>query len=84
MKNNIDYKTLLDFSKGNYSYTDYQKVKHWFMNVREDGKSLLVVESPVHDCLFMNGIQFGLEGVAVIYNIGQEELKSVTLKNWGL
>lgn len=36
MKNNIDYKTLLDFSKGKYSYTDYQKVKHWFMNVRED------------------------------------------------
>lgn len=36
MGNNIDYKTLLDFSKGKYSYNEYQKVKHWFLNVRND------------------------------------------------
>lgn len=32
----INYKALLDFSKGKYSYSDYLKVKHWFSNVRND------------------------------------------------
>jgi hypothetical protein len=32
----------------------------------------------------MNGMLTGSKGQAVIYNIGQEELKSVTLKNWGM
>jgi len=54
------------------------------MNVMADGKSLIVVESPVHNCHFMNGMLTGSKGEAVIYNIGQEELKSVTLKNWGM
>lgn len=36
MGNKIDYKVLLDFSKGKYSYNDYSKVKHWFLNVRDD------------------------------------------------
>jgi hypothetical protein len=54
------------------------------MNVMADGKSLIVVESPVHNCQFMNGMLTGSKGEAVIYNIGQEELKSVTLKNWGM
>jgi ferric-dicitrate binding protein FerR (iron transport regulator) len=34
----INYKTLLDFSKGKYSYNDYLKVKHWFDQVRDDEK----------------------------------------------
>jgi ferric-dicitrate binding protein FerR (iron transport regulator) len=36
MENKIDYQTLLDFSKGKYSYNDYLKVKHWFLHVRDD------------------------------------------------
>jgi len=36
MDNKINYKTLLDFSTGKYSYNDYLKVKHWFINVRND------------------------------------------------
>lgn len=36
---NINYKTLLNFSKGKYSYNDYLKVKHWFTNARDDEKS---------------------------------------------
>lgn len=38
MENKINYKTLLDFSKGKYSYNDYLNVKHWFTNVRDDVK----------------------------------------------
>lgn len=38
MDNNINYKTLLDFSNGKYSYNDYLKVKHWFSKVKDDEK----------------------------------------------
>lgn len=53
------------------------------MNVIADGKSLLVVESPVHDCHFRNGMAAGYEGKGVIYNIEREELKNVTVDDWG-
>lgn len=36
MDNKIDYNTLLDFSAGKYSYSDYLKVKHWFSHVKND------------------------------------------------
>lgn len=32
----IDYKLLNNFSKGNYSYNDYLRVKHWFTQVKDD------------------------------------------------
>lgn len=35
MNNNIDHKTLLNFSKGKYSYKDYLKVKNWFKRIEE-------------------------------------------------
>lgn len=34
--NNIDHKTLLNFSKGKYSYRDYLKVKNWFSRIEEN------------------------------------------------
>jgi transmembrane sensor len=36
MNNNIDHKTLLNFSKGKYSYKDYLKVKNWFKRIEEN------------------------------------------------
>ncbi|MGQ8336213.1 FecR family protein [Sunxiuqinia sp. A32] len=36
MKGKIDSKILANFSKGNYSYNDYLKVKDWFQNVYND------------------------------------------------
>ncbi len=38
MDNKINYKTLLDFSNGKYSYNEYLKVRHWFIKVKDDGK----------------------------------------------
>ena len=38
MDNKINYKTLLDFSNGKYSFNDYLKIKHWFTNVSDDVK----------------------------------------------
>ena len=35
---NINYKTLLAFSKGKYSYNEYLNVKHWFTSVSDDVK----------------------------------------------
>ncbi len=39
MENEIDHKTLLNFSRGKYSYNEYLKVKHWFLHIREDKKA---------------------------------------------
>ena len=36
MRDNFDYNTLLNFSKGKYSYNDYLKVKNWFNRVEEN------------------------------------------------
>ncbi|MEL7585838.1 MAG: FecR domain-containing protein [Prolixibacteraceae bacterium] len=36
MRDKPNYKTLLDFSKGKYSYNDYLKVKDWFTQTRDD------------------------------------------------
>ena len=35
MNNNIDNKTLLDFSAGKYSYKDYLRVRQWFFNAED-------------------------------------------------
>ncbi|MBV5314483.1 MAG: DUF4974 domain-containing protein [Prolixibacteraceae bacterium] len=35
----FNFKTLLDFSGGKYSYNEYLKVKHWFTNVSNDSKT---------------------------------------------
>ena len=60
------------------------KINHIYgMNIMAVGKSLLVVESPVRDCRFMNGILAGSEGEPVIYNMDQDELNRVSVKNWG-
>ncbi len=53
------------------------------MNVIANGKSLMVVESPVHDCCFRNGISAGCGGKGIIYNIEKTELKNVSTDNWG-
>lgn len=39
MDNNINYKTLLDFSNGKYSYNEYLKVRHWFTQMKNDVKT---------------------------------------------
>jgi transmembrane sensor len=36
MQDKPDHKTLLNFSKGKYSYNDYLKVRYWFTEVRGD------------------------------------------------
>ena len=36
MKDKIDIKTILNFSKGKYSYNDYLKVKNWFNKAEKD------------------------------------------------
>ncbi|MCF6357962.1 MAG: hypothetical protein L3J54_09180, partial [Draconibacterium sp.] len=37
IKKNIDYNTVIKFSKGKYSYNDYLKVKEWFNKSEKSG-----------------------------------------------
>ena len=43
MNNNIDHKTLLNFSKGKYSYKDYLKVKIIMISIKNISKTLHIV-----------------------------------------
>lgn len=36
MRDKIDYKTIINFSKGKYSYNEYLKVKNWFSQAEKD------------------------------------------------
>ncbi len=47
------------------------------MNLIGDGKTLLLVESPVADCVFMNGIYTGSGPSAITYTISKNETTSV-------
>lgn len=60
MGNRIDYKLLHDFSKGKYSYNDFQKIKQWFLDDRKDESTeqklfeqwTSVINSPVDNSLY--------------------------------
>jgi transmembrane sensor len=38
MKEKIDFKTIINFSKGKYSYNDYLKVKNWFNQAEKNNE----------------------------------------------
>lgn len=47
------------------------------MNLIGDGKSLILVEAPIADCTFMNGIYTGIAPSAITYTIDKSETKNV-------
>lgn len=47
------------------------------MNLIGDGKALIVVESPVADCVFMNGIYTGQHASAIRYTIDKTATRNV-------
>jgi len=54
------------------------KINHIYaMNLIGDGKSLILVESPVADCVFMNGIFTGSAPSAITYTIDKKETKNI-------
>lgn len=51
------------------------------MNLIGDGKSLILVESPIADCMFTNGIYTGKSGYAVVYKIDRSRIRNVKEMN---
>ncbi|WP_332456126.1 glycosyl hydrolase family 28 protein [Petrimonas sp.] len=46
-------------------------------NLTGDGKSLITIEAPITDCLFMNGIYTGTAPSAITYKIDKSETKNI-------
>lgn len=54
------------------------KINHIYgTNLIGDGLSLILVESPIYDCQFLNGIYSGSASAAITYNIDKAETKNV-------
>ncbi len=51
------------------------------MNIIGDGRSLIQIEAPIADCIFMNGIYNGSGDKLINYNIDKAETKNVVLHN---
>ncbi|MBN8860534.1 MAG: hypothetical protein J0H29_19235 [Sphingobacteriales bacterium] len=47
------------------------------MNLVGDGKTLVLIESPIADCVFMNGIYTGQDSSAVKYTIDRASTKAI-------
>ncbi|MBX2925472.1 MAG: hypothetical protein KF746_24960 [Chitinophagaceae bacterium] len=47
------------------------------MNLVGDGKTLVLIESPIADCVFMNGIYTGVSPTAITYTIHKNETTNV-------
>ena len=70
--------TLLVGGKGYGEVSIPGKINNIYaMNLMGDGKSLILVESPIADCTFMNGIYTGIATSAITYTIDKDETKNV-------
>jgi len=59
------------------------KINHIFgMNIVGDGRSLILVEAPLADCHFSNGIYYGEGEEVVTYKIEEERVKNLTIHNF--
>jgi hypothetical protein len=46
-----------------------------------DGKSLILIESPIANCQFMNGIYTGIAPDPIVYRIDKTKTKNVGVVN---
>ena len=70
--------TLLAGGKGYGEVSIPEKINNIYaMNLIGDGKSLILIESPIANCEFMNGIYTGNGSAAVIYTIDKNKTKNV-------
>lgn len=74
--------TLLVGGKGYGQPSEQERIHHIYaMNLMGDGKSLILVESPIANCVFMNGIYTGIAPAAITYTIDKTETKNVSEMN---
>ncbi len=70
--------TLLVGGKGYGSDSGQAKINNIYaMNLIGDGRSLILVESPIADCAFMNGIYTGNAPTAITYTIDKTKTKNI-------
>ncbi len=74
--------TLLVGGKGYGDASQNGKINNIYaMNLVGDGKNLVLIEAPVADCCFMNGIYTGSAPGAITYGVPPEKLKNVSAKD---
>lgn len=70
--------TLLVGGKGYGQTPLFGKINNIYaMNLTGDGKSLILIESPILNCQFMNGIYTGSAPEPIVYKIDKAETKNV-------
>ncbi len=70
--------TLLVGGKGYGDPSGKEKIHHIHaMNLMGDGKSLILVEAPIANCTFMNGIYTGVAPAAITYTIDKEQTRNI-------
>ena len=70
--------TLLVGGKGYGQTPLFGKINNIYaMNLTGDGKSLILIESPILNCQFMNGIYTGSAPNPIVYTINKTETKNV-------
>lgn len=58
------------------------KINHIYaMNFTGEGKSLILIEAPIADCYFTNGIYKGIGDQIVTYNIDKAETRNIIFQN---
>ncbi len=74
--------TLLVGGKGYGDPSQKGKINNIYaMNLMGDGKNLVLIEAPVTDCYFMNGIYTGNAPGAITYGVPAETLHNVSATN---
>lgn len=74
--------TLLVGGKGYGDPSGKEKIHHIYaMNLMGDGKSLILVEAPIANCTFMNGIYTGAAPSAITYTIDKEQTRNINEVN---
>ncbi len=74
--------TLLVGGKGYGQPSGQERIHHIYaMNLMGDGKSLILVESPIANCVFMNGIYTGTAPAAITYTIDKTKTRNISEVN---
>lgn len=70
--------TLLVGGKGYGDLSRKEKIHNIYaMNLMGDGKSLILVEAPIANCSFMNGIYTGAAPTAITYTIDKQQTRNI-------
>lgn len=74
--------SLLVGGKGYGDVSQRGKINHVYaMNIMGDGKNLILIEAPILNCAFSNGLYSGIAKDAITFNVDQSILENVQHTN---